>query len=506
MQRELELKVELSPTAIKRLAGELPEVELSVGPASTQKLRTIYFDTPTHGLREAGISLRLRSHNGGWLQTVKADQHVTGGVSNPQELEVLLASDHPDVDKIADKKLKRSVAKALKGTSLSPVFETVVERTTRQIRASGSEVELAVDAGELRTEAARAELSEAELELKAGSAEGLLLAAEKLLAGQHLTLGTRSKAERGYRLVLEKTPSSPEPEKSRPVALRGRDRSAEAFAAMLASASQQILVNRGALLESDDPHAAHQLRIGLRRLRSVLNALRPFAVSQSLISFERAAREVAGSVGALRDADVLLSAIFAPIEAAASDKRGFADLHKALTRHRRAKREEVRAQLQGPAWTRLQLYLTLWPRTLDENERLVRPIKKVARKALRKAWKTSAKLGANIDRLNGEQRHQMRKALKKLRYQAEFFAPLFCRAKSEAFIGQLRALQDVFGYINDVRMAARLNEIGTAAATNSDVARAASYILGRHEAEAEHVWRGALPAWRALRRASRFWT
>jgi len=506
MQRELELKVELSAGAIKRLAGELPESDLSVGPASTQRLRTIYFDTPTHGLREAGISLRLRSHNGGWLQTVKADQHVTQGVSNPRELEVLLAIDHPDIDKIADKKLKRSVAKALKGTSLGPVFETVVERTTRQIRASGSEVELAVDAGELRTQDARAELNEAELELKAGSAEGLLLAAEKLLAGQDLTLGTRSKAERGYRLVLEKTPSSPEPEKSRPVHLCGKDTSAEAFAAILASASRQILVNRAALLETDDPHAAHQLRIGLRRLRSALEALRGFAVSHSLTAFERAAREVGSSVGVLRDADVLISAIYAPIEATATDKSGFADLHGALTRHRRAKREEVRARLHGPAWTRLQLYLTLWPRTLEENERLVRPIKKVARKVLRKAWKKSAKYGADIDRLNGEQRHQMRKALKKLRYQAEFFAPLFSTAESEAFIRQLRALQDVFGYLNDVRMAAKLIEIGTQPAPSGDAARAASYILGRHEAEAEHVWRGALPAWRALRRTSRFWT
>ena len=121
--------------------------------------------------------------------------------------------------------------------------------------------------------------------------EGLLLAAEKLLAGQDLTLGTRSKAERGYRLVLEKTPSSPEPEKSRPVHLRGKDTSAEAFAAILASASRQILVNRAALLETDDPHAAHQLRIGLRRLRSALEALRGFAVSHSLTAFERAARE-----------------------------------------------------------------------------------------------------------------------------------------------------------------------------------------------------------------------
>ena len=506
MPRELELKVELSPGAIERLAGEVPAVDLSVGPASTQKLRTIYFDTPTLGLREAGISLRLRSHNGGWLQTVKADQHVTQGVSNPEELEVLLAADHPDVDKIADKKLKRSVAKALKGTSLGPVFETVVERTTRQIRASGSEIELAVDAGELRTQEARAELREAELELKAGSAEGLLLAAEKLLAGQDLTLATRSKAERGYRLVLEKTPTSPEPEKSCPVPLRGKDKSAEAFTAILASATRQILVNRAALLETDDPDAAHQLRIGLRRLRSALKALRGFDVSHSLTSFERAAREVGSSVGVLRDADVLISAIYAPIEATASDKRGFGDLYGTLTRYRRAKREEVRGRLRGPAWTRLQLYLTLWPRTLEENERLVRPIKKVARKVLRKAWKKSAKYGGDIDRLNGEQRHEMRKALKTLRYQAEFFAPLFSTAKTEAFLRQLRVLQDVFGYINDVRMAAKLVEIGTQAAASGEVARAASYILGRHEAEAEHVWRGALPAWRALRRTSQFWS
>jgi triphosphatase len=208
----------------------------------------------------------------------------------------------------------------------------------------------------------------------------------------------------------------------------------------------------------------------------------------------------------LRDADVLLSAIYAPIEATASDRSGFGDLHAALARHRRAKREEVRAQLQGRAWTRLQLYLTLWPRTLEESERLVRPIKKVARKVLRKTWKKSARYGAAIDRLNGEQRHQMRKTLKKLRYQAEFFAPLFSPAESDAFISQLKVLQDVFGYINDVRMAARLSEIGTQVTSGRDAARAASYIRGRHEAEAEHVWRGALPAWRALRRTSRFWT
>jgi inorganic triphosphatase YgiF len=507
MQRELELKVELSSSAIERLAGELPKTDLSIGPASTEKLRTIYFDTPAHGLHEAGLSLRLRSQDGGWLQTVKADQHVAGGLSNPVELEALLATDRPDVAKIADKKIKRSLEKALKGACLRPVFETVVERTKRKIKVEESEVELVVDAGEVRTPEARAELNEAELELKAGSAEGLLLAAESVLAGHEFKFGTRSKAERGYRLALEKRGSSAEPEKSRPVRIRRKADSATAFAAILGSASRQILVNRTAVLETDDPHATHQLRIGLRRLRSALYALRPFVNSPSLKSFEHHTRELAASVGALRDADVLISAIEAPVEAKASDKSGFAELNAALLRHRRARREELRAALQGPAWTRFQLYLALWPLTLQDNARLARPIAKVAPKVLRKVWKKCAKLAAAIDELDGEERHQMRKALKKLRYQAEFFAPLFADKKTEAFVRQLKALQDVFGYVNDVRMAPRLIEIERRhGASGSDAARAAGYTLGHHEAEARHVWHDAAPAWRKLERVSRYWT
>jgi hypothetical protein len=68
-----------------------------------------------------------------------------------------------------------------------------------------------------------------------------------------------------------------------------------------------------------------------------------------------------------------------------------------LVRDRQDKRGEVRPGLRGPAWTKLQLYLTLWPRTLEETRALEKPIIKHARKALRKAWKKSAKLGQNLD-------------------------------------------------------------------------------------------------------------
>jgi inorganic triphosphatase YgiF len=199
--RELELKLELSRADVARLVGELPFSDLSPGPASRDKICSVYFDTPQHDLHAAGISLRLRRQKGGWLQTVKAEQHVDGGLSNPIELEALVVTKKPDPGRIADKNLRRLVQKATKGSSLRPVFETVVQRMTRRLKADDSEIELAVDEGEVRTKAARRELREAELELKSGSTAGLLLAAATLFAGQELKFSSWSKAERGYRLA-----------------------------------------------------------------------------------------------------------------------------------------------------------------------------------------------------------------------------------------------------------------------------------------------------------------
>jgi inorganic triphosphatase YgiF len=436
---------------------------------------------------------------------VKVDQHVEGGLSNPIELQTFVEEKRPDIKKISDKKVRRTVQKALSQTSLHPIFETVVRRTTRSIKVRGSEIELAIDDGEVRAGEERQDLREVELELKAGNAEGLLLAAERLLAGHELKLSSRSKAERGYRLALGKKDDSIEPEKARPARISRKDTCRKALSSMLESAVRQVLVNRRAVLETNDPEASHQLRIGLRRLRSALRVLRPVVDRTSLRAFERCARDMGRSVGVLRDADVLISGIHASVEAVATDKTGFAELHEALVRNRDAKRDEVRRVLRGAQWTKLQLYLTLWPRTLNEIDGLNKPITKHARRALAEAWKKPAKLGRHLDRLDGAQRHEMRKALKKLRYQAEFMRPLFDQREGKQFIRRLKDLQDVFGYINDVRMTPRLVEIQRERQAGSEAARAASYAAGHHDAEGAHVWRRASKAWRKLEHSPRFW-
>ena len=202
---------------------------------------------------------------------------------------------------------------------------------------------------------------------------------------------------------------------------------------------------------------------------------------------------------------MLITGILAPIEQIASDKGGFAELRDALVRHQQAKREEVRSALHGPQWTRLQLYLELGPRTLEERVELDTPITKHARRILGKTWRKIVKQGRKLGRLDAERRHEMRKALKELRYQSEFFAPLFKKRVTRHFIQQLRALQDVFGYINDARMAPRLVEVQHDRQAGVNAARAASYTVGRHEAEAVHVWRGAGKLWKELTSSPRFW-
>jgi inorganic triphosphatase YgiF len=503
--QELELKVELSKPDVDRLAGEVAAGDLCIGPAATKELRTVYFDTPQHGLHAAGVSLRLRHQDGGWEQTVKVDQHVESGVSNPIELQTFVEEERPDIGKISDKKVRRAVQKALSDASLHPIFETVVQRTTRSIKIKDSEIELAIDDGEVRAGEERQDLREAEFELKAGSAEGLLLAAEKLLVGHELKLSSRSKAERGYRLALGKKDDSIDPEKARPAPISRKDTCRKALSSILHSAVRQVLVNHRAVLQSNDPEAAHQLRIGLRRLRSALRALRPLVDRASLRAFEHSARDIGRSVGILRDADVLILEVHATVEAVATDKTGFAELHEALLRNRQAKRDEVRRVLSGPQWSKLQLYLALWPRMLNEIDGLDKPISKQARKILAKAWKKPAKLGRHLDCLGVAQRHEMRKALKKLRYQAEFMTPLFDQREAKQFIRRLEVLQKVFGYINDVRMTPRLVEIQQERQAGSDAARAASYAAGHHDAEAAYVWSRASKAWRRLERSPRFW-
>lgn len=504
--RELELKLQFTAEELRRVGANPALEDLTVGRPVTRTLRSIYFDTPDHRLRAQGISLRLRAIGDQWLQTIKTSRSLKNGVSEPEELETMVARPEPDLSAIDDGKVRRRIEKAVRTSLLEPQFETVVTRTTRTLHSAKGDLELALDEGVIRAGAAEDKLCEAELELKAGSPECLLETATALFAAEPIRFAEASKAERGYNLILGRRDEDAAPRKAQYPALTGQETCAQALGAFVESAAAQIMANRRAVLETDDPEAAHQLRIGLRRLRSALKAFSPLYDTAAARELARQAREVARAVGTLRDADVLIEGIYAQVAGRSKGEPGYAELREGLLAHRAAKRAEARAALDGEAWSKLRLQLALWPHAIGGDEKLQTPARGLAGAALAKGWKKVARLGADIDGLSLEQRHEMRKALKQFRYMVEFFASLYPAKAVGRFVKELKQLQDAFGYVNDVATAKQLNAIAHERCGNSrEAQRAAGFVLGWHEAEAERRWVGVPEGWERLNRRKRFW-
>src|SRR5262249_8140172 len=151
----------------------------------------------------------------------------------------------------------------------------------------------------------------------------------------------------------------------------GTETCGEALALFVDSAAGQIVLNHAAVLETDDPEAAHQLRVGLRRLRSALRAFRPIEQSNATRELGEHAKALGQSIGELRNADIFIEGIYAPVAAARrGDSAGFPELREALLAHRAAMRTRARAALVSEQWSKLQLYLALWPQTVKANPRL----------------------------------------------------------------------------------------------------------------------------------------
>ncbi len=504
--REFELKITLTAEELDKLARN-PRLS-AASEHSEKSIRSVYYDTPDHRLHGEGISLRVREDGESFIQTVKLDTAFKNGLSNPIEIENPLDTQQPDLDRIGDKHVRREVYKAVKGSALTQAFETDVTRTTHRFHKRQSIIEVALDKGETRTKGRKSAIYEAELELISGHPKDLLETAQALLVKNGTVhISTMSKAERGYRLLL-KTQSSGkiEPVRAETPGIRKGQTCGEAFARILHSAREQIIKNRIAVLETEESEAAHQLRVGLTRLRSAQRALKQFIASAQLHRLETDAQTVARAAGHLRDADVLIEDIYAPIAGNPPRRPGFDQLYLALQAHRAAMQREARQILTGENWSRLLLAMTLWPAMLERDPSLQDPIEDYAGKALQKRWKKAAKLGKEIDSLEGAKRHQMRKALKKLRYTAEFLAPLYKKSKVKDFIGELKNLQDIFGYVNDVAMAGQIRDIAIARCGNDPAALvAAGCVLGHHDGRLAKVWEDAPEAWTRLKSMDRFW-
>lgn len=514
MERELELKLELTPEDLSRLRADAGLRALTVGRPTSRLLRSTYFDTGDGALFHNGLTLRVRRSGKRWVQTVKQGTRVSGGVSHPVEIESEIGGPDPDLKALPKTQIRKRIRRLVKDGELAPVFKTEVRRTARNLAmGEGASAELAIDTGAIHASDASEDLSEVELELKSGDASDLLHVAETLFSNAPVRFCAAGKAERGYRL-LNGSGEEATRECAKSLERLAPDQScADAFSTTCRRLVDAIFVQWKAVLESDDAEGPHKLRVALRRLRTAIRVFRPAIDSLSLRRLERDARDLARVVGTLRDADVVASDIVAPVVARSADSIGFRELEELVQTERDKRRSAVREELSDASWTRLKLRLALlpegagWRSSVTDAGSDAIALDDLARGALRKQWRRVCRRARRFDRMSVKERHELRKELKTLRYAVEIFSPLFPRADVKRFMRQLKSLQDRFGYLNDVATANRLHElVDAAAATDTSLQRAVGYTVGWHAARAEAAWQDVKACWLSLEKKGPIWT
>ncbi len=209
------------------------------------------------------------------------------------------------------------------------------------------------------------------------------------------------------------------------------------------------------------------MRVGTRRLRSCLALAARFVPASRLAPLVAEIRWLAGILGSARDWDVFaaetLPAVATGATADATTVADFRRLAARVGRRRRGARAAARHAVRSTRFQQLLLAVGALCALPDFGQPSgpggagPKPgAAAFARKLLRRRHRQILRRADASAAGGPEQRHALRIAAKKLRYAAEFFAPLFDAGPARDYAAALAALQDVLGRGNDAATAARL--------------------------------------------------
>jgi len=446
---ETELKLHISPEHLQRLKRHPFLRSLTSDRAKTQKLYSIYYDTPDLALRRHAMALRLRSVGKQWIQTLKGGGQVSAGLHQRNEWEAPVPEERLDFDV-----LKASGGQLPHGVRhhLQPVFVTDFSRNIRLLKYEGAEIELCLDSGEIRAGHSSHSISEVELELKSGEPVQLFKLALALLDIVDMKVEHTSKAEYGYQLFSAAKPST---HKGKFSTLKNDLTIEDAMRSIIGDCLAHIQSNvPGALLELDDEYL-HQVRIGLRRLRVALSIALGPKPDVELSVLHQQVRTLCIALGMSRDWDVFVGQTLPRICTRFPEQDGLRALLKVSERKQREQHNQMAEKLGSVDFQRLLLRFGAWLHT-EQKDRLDASIEIFVSTTLKKRSQVVVNCGEAFQAGDIERSHHLRIACKKLRYCMEMFDSLLDREKSKAYLALLADLQGVLGRFNDNTVARRL--------------------------------------------------
>lgn len=335
--------------------------------------------------------------------------------------------------------------------------------------------------------------------------------------------GSPARAARRLASAIE----PPAPVRSKLPALTRNMTVAGAAHLILRSCHDHLLANRQPVLKSDDPEAIHQARVALRRLRSALSLFRGPLNGADIDLIAAEAKWLAAEMGPARDMDVFIAELLEPAGRALANENGFT-FYRAIAlelqtdrrlRARKALRSRRFVAFRNALENRLARDIAptralAAASALPGQEQaadiglLYQPIGEFAAELLARRDRRVRKRGRHLLRMEPAERHDLRIAVKKLRYAAEFFRSAFAGRKADNYADRLARLQNVLGDLNDIAAARPLMleiERRLDPARQADGRFVNGVITGWHAVRAEGMEAGLRKAWKRFAATDGFW-
>jgi inorganic triphosphatase YgiF len=441
---EFELKLEVPAARARAVRAQLARLR-----PKTERLRAIYFDTPERLLQRERLVLRLRCEGGRWVQTIKGD---SGNSLERLEHEVAVGSLRKTARKGASEtpkpvaarhegswvgeRLMHVLGRGFDDSTWEPLFETDVERAKVKVAEGPSQIEIAFDRGRIVSGRRHVALCEIEFELKQGEPRAAVELARRW-CGQHgLWLSTISKAQKGLQLASAVAGFGP--------AASAGDTQFGAHASLrriageaLAVSLDQVIRNASELAAgSRDEDTVHQFRVGIRRTRTALREL----AREDTAAQEQALVHAFRELGKQRDVTHVLASVAPKVREAGGPVPQEPEGSRAA-----APGKVVRAA----AFQDAVLALFALACDLRADDGPAHGAKREIEKRLAKLHTQVLRDGAVFEKIDAVRQHRVRKRLKRLRYLAEFTAPLHAAGALHRYLSRMKKVQDALGDYND---------------------------------------------------------
>ena len=254
--------------------------------------------------------------------------------------------------------------------------------------------------------------------------------------GDALTLASRNPTDHEHNLTAPLRPQTPAP---------------VAVANVLAQFAAVIDDNVAGTIAAIDIEFLHDLRVAVRRTRSILKLAGDVLPADLAERFQPEFKWLGDLTTPVRDLDVyLLELDNMAARLASADPRDLDPFRTFLVRHRSAERRRL---VRGLRSRRFEQVMSDWRTELakvaadgDGGPAAAA----LARQRIERTFRTVVRRGKRIAADSpSEQVHELRKRCKELRYLLEVFRPLCADAPYRPLIKELKALQDVLGDFQD---------------------------------------------------------